>query len=85
MDTQSMETHFEALELGQKQLTKVSNKLEKVLLEFTSWLLPIKQELANSAAEVPPISTLASAPTLAKLWKMKPSLLTEFNGNCMKG
>jgi hypothetical protein len=51
MDSQSMETHFEALELGQRQLTEASNKLEQVLSEFISWLLPIKQEPADSAAE----------------------------------
>jgi hypothetical protein len=38
MNPQSMQTHFKALELGQKQLTEVSNNLEKALSEFTSWL-----------------------------------------------
>jgi hypothetical protein len=54
MDLQSMETCFEALGLGQRQLTKASNKLEQALSEFISQLLPIKQEPANSAVENPP-------------------------------
>jgi hypothetical protein len=85
MDSQSMETCFEALELGQRQLTKVSNKLEQALSEFISRLLPVKQEPANGAVENPRVSTPASASVADKPWKMKPSLLTKFDRDCAKG
>jgi hypothetical protein len=76
MDLQSMEICFEALELGQRQLTEVSNKLEQALAEFISWLLPIKQEPADGAVENPRVPTPASASVADKPRKMKPSLPT---------
>jgi hypothetical protein len=80
-----MEIHFEALALGQRQLTKVSNKLEQALAEFISQLPPIKQEPADGAVENPHVPTPASASIADKPQKMKPSLLTEFDGDCAKG
>jgi hypothetical protein len=85
MDSQSMEIRFEALELGQRQLTEVSNKLEQALAAFISQLPPIKQEPANGAVENPHMPTPASASVADKPQKMKPSLPTKFDRDHAKG